>query len=58
MTIQVEGAKSTGKGGVIVNELAKALYGKSSFGFDNSSDLDRMMYNGKVSFVDGNDANL
>ena len=58
MTIQVEGAKSTGKGGVIVNELAKALYGKSSFGFDNSRDLDRMMYNGKVSFVDGNDANL
>jgi hypothetical protein len=58
LTIQVEGAKSTGKGGIIVNELAKALYGKSSFGFNNSSDLDRMMYNSKVSFVDINDANL
>lgn len=58
MTIQVEGAKSTGKGGIIVNELAKALYGKSSFGFNSQSDLDRMMYNSKVSFVDINDANL
>ncbi len=58
MIIEVEGAKSTGKGGIILNELAKALYGKSSFGFDNSSDLDRMMYNNKVSFVDSNDANL
>jgi hypothetical protein len=58
MTIEVEGAKMTGKGGNILNEMAKALYGKSSFGFDNSSDLDQMMYNSKVSFVDSNDANL
>jgi hypothetical protein len=58
MTIQVEGAKLTGKGGIIVNELAKALYPYVSFAFDNSSDLERMMYNNKVGFVDSNDANL
>jgi hypothetical protein len=58
MTIQVEGAKLTGRGGIIVNELAKALYPKVSFGFNSQSDLDRMMYNSKVSFVDINDANL
>jgi hypothetical protein len=58
LTIQVEGAKVTGKGGIIVNELAKALYSKSSFGFDNSNDLDTMLYDNKIGFMDSNDENL
>jgi hypothetical protein len=58
MTIQVEGAKLTGRGGIIVHELAKSLYAKSSFGFDDSSDLENFMYNGQVGFMDSNDGNL
>ena len=58
MTIEVEGAKLTGKGGIIVNELAKSLYAKSSFGFNDANGIDLMMYNGKVGFMDANDGNL
>jgi hypothetical protein len=58
MTIEVEGAKLTGKGGIIVNELAKSLYAKSSFGFDDIYDLENFMYDSKVGFMDSNYENL
>jgi len=58
MTIQVEGAKLTGKGGIIINELAKALYPNVSFAFDDSSDLENFMHNSQVGFMDSNDENL
>jgi len=58
MTIQVEGAKLTGKGGIIVNELAKSLYANASFAFDDSSDLENFMHNSQVGFMDSNDENL
>ena len=58
LTIQVEGAKLTGKGGVIVNELAKALYANASFGFDNSNNIEGMLYDSRVGFMDSNDENL
>lgn len=58
MTIQVEGAKLTGKGGIIFNEMAKALYASASFGFDYAADFDNVMNTNKVGFMDINDANL
>ena len=56
MTIEVEGAKATGRGGIIANELGKSLY--ASFGFDYMADVDNLMNNSKIGFMDINDANL
>lgn len=58
MTIQVEGAKLTGKGGIIVNELAKALYPNVSFAFDDTNDFDDVLNNNKIGFIDPLDGNL
>jgi hypothetical protein len=56
MTIEVQGARATGKGGVIAHELGKSLY--ASFGFDYVADVDNIMNNSKIGFMDINDANL
>lgn len=58
MTIQVEGASVTGKGGIIVNELGKSLYANASFGFDNSKGVDDFMRTNKRPHMDMNDAIL
>lgn len=58
MIIEVEGAKITGRGGIVVNQLAKALYPNASFGFDNNCNMDGMLYHSKVDFMDSNDGNL
>jgi hypothetical protein len=58
MTIEVEGAKLTGKGGIIANELGKSLYANASFSFHNSNDFENLMNNSKVCFIDPLDENL
>ena len=58
MTIQVEGASVTGKGGIIVNELGKSLYANASFGFDNSKGMDNVMRSNTRPRMDINDAVL
>lgn len=58
MTIQVEGASVTGKGGIIVNELGKSLYANASFGFDNSKGVDNVMRTNTRPRMDINDAVL
>lgn len=56
MTIEVEGAKLTGRGGIIANELGKSLY--ASFGFDYATDFQNVLNNGKMGFIDHLDENL
>jgi hypothetical protein len=56
MTMEVQGARVTGRGGIIANELGKSLY--ASFGFDYIADVDNIMNNSKIGFMDINDANL
>ena len=58
MIIQVEGAKLTGKGGIIVNEMAKALYPNVSFAFDDAGEFDNFLNNNKIGFIDALDENL
>ena len=56
--VEIDGAKSTGRGGIIFNELAKALYPNVSFAFDDTNDFDDVLNNNKIGFIDPLDGNL
>lgn len=58
MTIEVEGARVTGRGGIIANQVAKALYPYVSFGFDNPQGVDDFLHQNKRPRMDINDAIL